>query len=74
MTSTITPRNPIGISANAITRAVLGAQMVVMLAVTALRFTAGGWLLVIFLFGGFLVVFAPSVLAVAAALPVMRGG
>ncbi|MEV0075875.1 hypothetical protein AB0H58_05620 [Nocardia neocaledoniensis] len=74
MTSTITPRNPVGISANAITWAVLGVQMVVMLAVTALRFTAGGWLLVIFLFGGFLVVFAPSVLAVAAALPVMRGG
>ncbi|GEM35143.1 hypothetical protein NN3_61500 [Nocardia neocaledoniensis NBRC 108232] len=74
MTSTITPRNPVGIDAKAITWAVLGVQMMVMLAVTALRFAAGGWLLVIFLFGGFLVVFAPSVLAVAVALPVMRRG
>lgn len=74
MTSTITARNPAGIDAKAITWAALGAQLLVMLAVTALRFSAGGWLLVIFLFGGFLVVFAPSVLAVAVTVPVMRQG
>ncbi|UGT53309.1 hypothetical protein [Nocardia asteroides] len=72
MTPTTTLRNPI--DARAITWAVLGVQMMVMLAVTALRFAAGGWLLVIFLFGGFLVVFAPSALAVAVAVPVMRQG
>ncbi|MEV0333189.1 hypothetical protein [Nocardia sp. NPDC050717] len=74
MTSTTTRPKPVGIDAGTITWAALGTQLLVMLAVTALRFSAGGWLLVIFLFGGFLAVFAPSVLAVAVAVPVMRQG
>lgn len=68
------PRRPIT-AATVITRAVLAIQLAVMVAVTMLRLMAGGgWLLVIYIFGGFVVVFMLSILAVAATLPILRTG
>ncbi|MFF2088641.1 hypothetical protein ACFVVM_33060 [Nocardia sp. NPDC058176] len=53
-------------------RVLVAVQLLAMVAVTGLRLSAGGgWVLLWFIFGGFLVVFAPSVAAVSAALSVM---